>query len=84
MPRLLLAATAAALVLSATAPARAEVVYPWCAIMMDESGDSTNCGFTSFQQCQVYISGIGGYCEENPYYAAERPRRPVRRHYRRD
>lgn len=36
---------------------------PWCA---DYSDKSTNCGFTSFQQCQADISGVGGFCSPNP------------------
>jgi Protein of unknown function (DUF3551) len=45
--------------------------YPWCAIY----GPSTqNCGFVSFEQCQATISGIGGYCGQNPHYQAPLPR----------
>jgi uncharacterized protein DUF3551 len=45
--------------------------YPWCAIY----GPSTrNCGFVSFEQCQATISGIGGYCGQNPLYQGPPPR----------
>lgn len=52
--------------------------YPWCAVY----GFSTrNCGFVSFQQCQATVSGIGGFCQRNPF-AARTDERPRRRHYR--
>jgi len=37
---------------------------PWCA-HLDEVG--TNCGFYSFRQCNEYLSGLGGYCNRNPF-----------------
>jgi uncharacterized protein DUF3551 len=37
--------------------------YPWCARY---SGYTYNCGFTTWQQCQANISGMGGICYENP------------------
>jgi hypothetical protein len=46
--------------------ARAEAQnYPWCA-NYDKSG--MNCGFTSFQQCLIDVSGVGGFCEQNNTY----------------
>jgi hypothetical protein len=61
-------------------PAQAQV-WPWCADLNgDEGGGATNCGFASWQQCQTYISGIGGWCYRNPYAQSEpaprRERRP--------
>jgi hypothetical protein len=41
--------------------------YPWCA-HYGEDMDGTNCGFTSFQQCMVTLSGMGGFCEQNTQY----------------
>ena len=35
---------------------------PWCAEM---TAGATNCGFYSFRQCQAYVSGVGGFCNEN-------------------
>lgn len=58
-----------------TSPAKAEVVYPWCAYYTFHDGDATNCGFVSWQQCMATISGIGGYCAPNPRYAPRRTRR---------
>jgi hypothetical protein len=46
--------------------------YPWCAIY----GPSTrNCGFVTLEQCRATISGIGGYCDENPLYQGGSRRR---------
>jgi hypothetical protein len=40
--------------------------YAWCAVY-SVSGD-TNCGFVSLEQCRATISGIGGFCQPNPFY----------------
>ena len=46
--------------------------YPWCAFY----GPSTrNCGFVSLAQCRATISGVGGYCGQNPSYQGSKPRR---------
>ena len=34
--------------------------YPWCA-HLGTGFESTNCGFTTFQQCMDTVSGIGGF-----------------------
>jgi hypothetical protein len=61
--------------LAAPTPSNAQV-YPWCAHYSRDWG--TNCGFVSLQQCLATVSGIGGYCAENPFYrgAAASDRRP--------
>ncbi len=46
--------------------------YPWCARY---DWTTYNCGFVSFQQCLATVSGIGGFCEQNPRYVPEQPRR---------
>jgi len=53
--------------------------YPWCAQYSGDVGGE-NCGFTTLQQCQATVSGIGGYCLQNPMYAAQANQ--VRRRYR--
>jgi hypothetical protein len=55
--------------------ASASPEYPWCARY---DWTTTNCGFTSFQQCLATISGIGGRCEQNPRYVPQQRRRPAR------
>ena len=49
-------------------PASAE----WCA-EYSGLGGTESCGFTSFEQCQASVSGIGGFCRpsqyNNPSYA---------------
>jgi hypothetical protein len=55
----------------------------WCA-RYSVQGGASNCGFYSFQQCRATVSGIGGFCERNPftaYGAASEPRRRNRRDY---
>jgi hypothetical protein len=41
--------------------------YPWCA-HLGTGFESTNCGFTTFQQCMDTVSGIGGFCQPNTEY----------------
>jgi hypothetical protein len=73
MMRLAITAMAAVLTSSfAGSPAKA-AEWPWCAEYTGEGGAS-NCGFASWQQCQLNISGIGGYCYQNPYFRFEEPR----------
>jgi hypothetical protein len=47
------------------ASAQSPTSYPWCS----RSGRSStnNCYFTSKEQCQRTISGIGAFCLQNPY-----------------
>jgi len=47
----------------------AAIDYPWCGQYAPSNG-GTNCGFVSWQQCQAAISGNGGSCYVNPFYAA--------------
>jgi hypothetical protein len=42
--------------------------YPWCARYATDGGGE-NCGFSTFDQCQADVSGIGGYCARNTLYA---------------
>lgn len=50
--------------------------YPWCAIL-NMGDEAKNCGFTTIEQCQASVSGIGGFCMRDPQYqppaAAMRP-----------
>jgi hypothetical protein len=41
--------------------------YPWCAQYGSGFGAS-NCGFSTLQQCQADVSGIGGFCQPNNLY----------------
>ncbi|HEY0569485.1 MAG TPA: DUF3551 domain-containing protein [Xanthobacteraceae bacterium] len=55
----------------------------WCARYFGHGG--TNCGFYTYEQCRVNVSGIGGFCEVNafeayPSYPYREPRR--QRYYR--
>jgi hypothetical protein len=45
--------------------------YPWCLIYGTDFGGK-NCGFTTFQQCQDTVSGIGGFCMQNNAYQPRR------------
>jgi uncharacterized protein DUF3551 len=69
------AIVAAAALMPATPAAAFE--YPWCA---DYSlpGGSTNCGFVTLDQCRATVSGIGGSCRRNLFYAGPPVSRPRR------
>jgi len=58
----------------ATQSAKA-VEWPWCADMNGHQGATTNCGFATWEQCQITLRGIGGWCYPNPYYHSKVPRR---------
>jgi hypothetical protein len=76
MPKLfagLLAVMMLSAMFAIASQARAEIEYPWCAQYSDISG-ATNCGFVSRAQCMATVSGIGGFCYENPAYGLARPR----------
>ena len=55
--------------------------YAWCAIYSGRAmGGSKSCSFNSFEQCRAQVSGIGGFCQPNYYYAgAQQPRRKAKR-----
>lgn len=56
--------------------------YKWCANYSgDDGGGGTNCGFVTLEQCRATISGMGGYCDRNPFYTgpAERPAKRARK-----
>jgi hypothetical protein len=80
---LLLSAVAALAVspLAATL-ARAEIEYPWCAQYGGgrEGLGATNCGFVTLAQCRATVSGVGGYCMQNPMYPAAPNPQSRRRH----
>jgi hypothetical protein len=56
--------------------AQAEIVYPWCSYYGGSKMGARNCGFSTWEQCQANVSGIGGFCDRNPYYqeAKKKPR----------
>ena len=39
--------------------------YKWCAAYRN---GSNNCGFTTIEQCQASVSGVGGSCVPNQFY----------------
>ena len=42
----------------------------WCAVYRT---GGNNCGFHTHEQCMAAVSGIGGFCNRNPYAEPERP-----------
>ena len=67
------AALGAALLLNAV-PAVAQhdgyPLYPWCASL---GRGSSNCYFSTWEQCRAAASGNSGYCYRNPWYEAYGP-----------
>jgi hypothetical protein len=64
--------------LALAAPTQAQI-YPWCAVYSGGMGGGTNCGFSTLAQCRVTVSGIGGFCDPNPFYAGPAESRAVRK-----
>jgi len=62
--------------------------YPWCALY-DDGDEGKNCGFTTLEQCQADVSGIGGFCQLNNTYkppaaAASSRQRAAKHHARKN
>jgi Protein of unknown function (DUF3551) len=76
MRRTLLCAAglAALLVLFASVAASAQE-HAWCA-EYSEYG-ARNCGFDSLDQCRAALTGNGGHCLRNSFYAAAEAHRPL-------
>jgi hypothetical protein len=53
-----------------TAPAKAEIFYPWC-LKTDLGDGAENCSFDSFEQCRQSLVGSGGNCIQNIWYAQQ-------------
>jgi hypothetical protein len=43
-------------------------IYKWCAIYSGARGGAQNCGFDTLQQCRATVSGVGGFCNVNPFW----------------
>ena len=82
MCRLLAAMILAAGVVVLTPVAGRADPYQWCAVYSGDAGGASNCGFVTIEQCRATVSGIGGFCEPNPFYTgpAERPAKRARKH----
>jgi hypothetical protein len=77
----LVLANAALMSAADVASAQSPTSYPWCSRSFDRTSN-INCYFTSKEQCQRTISGIGAYCFPSPYRASGNgvnPRRTRRR-----
>ena len=48
-------------------------LYPYCAYYNTKGGGSSNCYFSTLAQCRAAVSGVGGFCDVNPFYAAYGP-----------
>ena len=73
--------------LLAASPARAYEKpydpYPLCARYSGGMSGSSNCGFSTLEQCRATVSGIGGSCEPNLFYNPGRAAPRQHRRYRR-
>jgi Protein of unknown function (DUF3551) len=49
------------------ASAQSPYSYPWCAKLYLKDA-ATSCYYASRQVCMETVSGIGGYCYQNPAY----------------
>jgi hypothetical protein len=70
------AAAAFAISFAAISPAQAQryTNYPVCAVYGGFANRVVSCAFNNFAQCQMSVSGRGGFCEPNPDYVPARKR----------
>jgi hypothetical protein len=66
-------ASVAFIAVTAPASAQSPYSYPWCSRQTAGKSDTTSCYFTSYAQCMTTISGIGGWCYQNPGYRGPDP-----------
>jgi hypothetical protein len=83
--RIFLLALVSAALMGVTEPASAQspYSYPWCSKQIYGRDVTNSCYFTSYAQCMTTVSGIGGWCYQNPAYRgrdAVPPPRRWRRH----
>lgn len=72
-----LSVAAAAVLTSSSAPAQRYTNYPVCAVYGGFRDRTESCAFMNLAQCQMSVSGRGGYCTANPFY--QPPPRRVKR-----
>ena len=53
--------------------------YPWCAHYI--AGVDIDCSYVSHDQCMRTVSGVSGYCTQNPQPPPGPPSRRYRRGY---
>ena len=61
---LLVLAAGVAVLVADPRPGAAREWYPWCAQYAD-TRNLIECAYTSFEQCQASVSGVGGSCVQN-------------------
>jgi hypothetical protein len=42
--------------------------YPYCARYYGKIGGGSSCYFATLEQCRADVSGVGGFCDDNPWY----------------
>ena len=72
---LALASGLAALGGASPASAQAYTNYAVCAVYGGSRSSVTSCAFMNMAQCQMSVSGRGGYCYVNPDYQPARSKR---------
>lgn len=80
-----IAATSAAVALSISGGPASAQPYPYCAIAGGYNSYE-NCHYPSFGACMAAVSGVGGFCQQNPRFAGyydTRGEQPLRRKSRR-
>lgn len=68
--------TAALLAETRVSSAQNAYSYPWCALGGPKNSNALSCYYTSWEQCKITMSGIGGMCVQSPYYHAQPAQAP--------
>jgi hypothetical protein len=82
--RIFLLALVSAALMDVTVPASAQspYSYPWCSKQTCGGFNvTTSCCFTSKAQCMTTVSGIDGWCYQNPAYNGARDSVPTHRRW---
>ena len=74
-PSLLSFSAAAFVAIAATAfastPSRAEIDYPWCSMTSTSQSGIPSCRYSTLEQCQAFLAGLGGSCQRNSRIIAQ-------------
>jgi Protein of unknown function (DUF3551) len=58
------------------ATAHGRPIYPWCAFY-NATGGIVECLYSEIAQCRASVSGVGGFCYQNPQFVEALPPRRV-------
>lgn len=55
----------------ASTPGRAEIDYLWCSMTSTSQSGIPSCRYSTLEQCQAFLAGLGGSCQRNSRIVAQ-------------